>query len=305
MRADYFSLEILEIDAPADVNIFTTGGLNTVGRLINSVGTEVDSDDQSGTNDNFLISRLLEQGIYYIEVRSSGTETGDYRLRVDTVGDDVLTDHGDTRETATTLTLTVDTSVSGRIDPADDVDYFRIDISTSIFVDIFTTGNLDTVGRLINSVGDELTDDDNSGEGNNFLISDRLDSGTGTYYIEVASFNSNFIGPYTLHVLTDDHSPTTDRATVLSLNTTVSGTIEREGNVDYFSLEILEMDAPADVNIFTTGGLNTVGRLINSVGTEVDSDDQSGTNDNFLISRLLERGTYYIEVKFRYRYRRL
>ena len=195
-----------------------------------------------------------------------------------------------------TLTLTVDTSVSGRIDPADDVDYFRIDISTSIFVDIFTTGNLDTVGTLINSVGDELTDDDDSGEGNNFLISDRLDSGTGTYYIRVGSFNSNFTGNYTLYVLTDDHSPTTDRATVLSLNTTVSGTIEREGNVDYFSLEILEMDAPADVNIFTTGGLNTVGRLINSVGTEVDSDNQSGTNDNFLISRLLERGTYYIEV---------
>ena len=212
------------------------------------MGTELTSDDQSGTNDNFLIRRLLERGTYYIEVSGSGTETGNYDLRVDTVGDDVLTDHGDTRETATTLTLTVDTSVSGRIDPADDVDYFRIDISTSIFVDIFTIGDdLDTIGRLLNSVGDELTDDDDSGEGLNFLISDRLDSGTGTYYIEVASFNSNFIGPYTLHVLTDDHSPTTDRTTVLSLNTTVSGTIEREGNVDYFSLEILEMDAPADV----------------------------------------------------------
>ena len=297
-NVDYFSLEI---DAPTDVNIFTTGNnLNTIGRLINSVGTELTSDDQSGTNDNFLIRRLLERGTYYIEVSGSGTETGDYRLRVDTVGDDVLTDHGDTRETATTLTLTVDTSVSGRIDPADDVDYFRIDISTTIFVDIFTTGNLDTIGRLLDNTGNLLQNNDQQPDAgqpevlNNFRIHDRL--GSGTYYIEVTGFNSNSTENYTLYVLTDDHSPTTDRTTVLSLNTTVSGTIEREGNVDYFSLEILEMDAPTDVNIFTTGGLNTVGRLINSVGTELTSDDQSGTNDNFLIRRLLERGTYYIEV---------
>ena len=208
------------------------------------MGTELTSDDQSGTNDNFLIRRLLERGTYYIEVSGSGTETGNYDLRVDTVGDDVLTDHGDTRETATTLTLTVDTSVSGRIDPADDVDYFRIDISTTIFVDIFTTGNLDTIGRLLDNTGNLLQNNDQQPDAgqpevlNNFRIHDRL--GSGTYYIEVTGFNSNSTENYTLYVLTDDHSPTTDRTTVLSLNTTVSGTIEREGNVDYFSLEILE-----------------------------------------------------------------
>ena len=278
---DYFSIVI---STPIFVDIFTIGDLDTIGRLINSVGTELTSDDQSGTNDNFLISRLLERGTYYIEVRSTGTETGNYDLRVDT--DDVdVDDHGNTIATATTLTLTVDTSVSGRIDPADDVDYFSIVISTPIFVDIFTIGNdLDTRGILYDGTNTFLQLDDDSGEGNNFLISDRL--AQGTYYIGVVSFNSNFIGPYTLHVLTDDHSPTTDRATVLSLNTTVSGTIEREGNVDYFSLEILEMDAPADVNIFTTGDeLPTAGRLYDGTNTLLREDnDNSGEGENFLIS---------------------
>ena len=45
-------------------------------------------------------------------------------------------------------------------------------------------------------------------EGNNFLISDRLEQGT--YYIEVGSNNSDSTGNYTLYVLTDDHSPTTE-----------------------------------------------------------------------------------------------
>ena len=137
---------------------------------------------------------------------------------------DTVDNHGNTIATATTLTLTLDTTVSGTIDPADDVDYFSIVISTTRFVTIYTTGDLDTIGRLLDNMGDLLQGNDQQPDFgqpvvlNNFRIHDRL--AQGTYYIEVASFNSNFIGPYTLHVLTDDHSPTTDRTTVLSLNTT-------------------------------------------------------------------------------------
>ena len=292
--ADYFSLEILEMDAPADVNIFTTGDeLDTAGRLIDSVGTEVDSDNQLGDEDHFLISTRLNQGTYYIEVTGVDHDgTGDYVLHVD-IDDVDVDDHGDTIETATTLTL--DTSVSGTIDPADDADYFSLRIDTATDVNIFTTGDdLDTIGNLLRRTNTPIQSDDQSGTGDNFLISVRLEQGT--YYIRVGSFNSNSTGNYTLYVLTDDHSPTTETATIVSLDTSEPGRIDSAGEIDYFSLEIREMDAPADVNIFTTGNLNTVGRLINSVGTQVDFDDQSGEGDNFLIRRLLEQGTYYIEV---------
>ena len=70
-------------------------------------------------------------------------------------------DHGNTIETATTLTL--NTSMSGTIDPAGDVDYFSIVISTTRFVTIYTTGDglEDTVGTLQNRTGTELADNDN------------------------------------------------------------------------------------------------------------------------------------------------
>ena len=408
---DYFSLEIREMDAPADVNIFTTLGVDTAGILLDNTGAELTDNDQPEEGNNFLIRRLLERGTYYIQVMSAfSQDAGAYVLHVETVsvddlasiaslevegadtllegGDDAtlrvtldraldrettiqiviegdatqgedytigdtndnpivvmlpanstsvetilkiidddlvepdetisltlnadhdeqitigdesgvtltiddndVDDHGDTIETATTLTL--DTSVSGTINPISDVDYFRIDISTSIFVNIFTTGGLDTEAFLLSGTNAVIQFDDDSGEGgNNFLISDRLDSGTGTYYI---SMGSRSIGNYTLYVLTDDHSSTTETATTtLTLNTTVSGTINPAREIDYFILEIREIDAPADVNIFTTGGLDTAGRLINSVGAILRGADP--IDDNFLIRDRLDQGTYYIEV---------
>ena len=193
--ADYFRIDI---STPIFVDIFTTGNLNTIGTLYigtlnDGTVTFLQSDDDSGEEDNFLISTSLDPGIYYIEVSSFGTETGDYDLHVV----DVVDNHGNTIETATTLTLTLDTSVSGTIDSADDADYFRIDISTPIFVDIFTTSDLDTVGRLLDNMGDLLQSDDDSGEENNFLINASLNSGT--YFIEVRSSGTE-TGDYVLHV---------------------------------------------------------------------------------------------------------
>ena len=205
---------------------------------------------------------------------SRSPSTGDYTLYV------LTDDHSPTTNRATTLTL--NTSVSGTINPADNVDYFSLVISTPTFVNIFTTGNLDTVGSLLvdrtNSIL-QLEFDDQSGEENNFLISTHLDPGT--YYIQVGSLST---GNYTFYVLTDDHSNTIETATTLRLNTSVSGTIDPADDVDYFSLVI---STPTFVNIFTTGNLDTIGSLlINSVGNflQFEFDDQFGEENNFLIS---------------------
>ena len=54
---------------------------------MNSVGKPpFSTNNNSGDGNNFLITATLEQGIYYIGVRSLGTETGNYRLHVYAVG---------------------------------------------------------------------------------------------------------------------------------------------------------------------------------------------------------------------------
>ena len=203
-------------------------------------------------------------------------------------------DHGNTIETATTVTL--NTTIPGRIDPANDVDYFRLDIRNNpAIVSIFTTGivELDPIGSL--QVGMRLLSDDDidTAQGNfNFRIQVRLNPGT--YYIQVSSFNSDSTGDYDLHVnSTDDHSNTREGATKIDLDTPVSGTINTESDVDYFSIEI---DTPTIVLISTIGTLNTRGRLLDNTGM-LDDDDDSGEGNNFLIRyRLDPETTYYIEV---------
>ena len=264
---DYFSIDI---STPTFVVIFTTGNLDTVGLLLvdrtNSI-LQLEFDDQSGEENNFLIRDRLNPGTYYILVGSFGT--GDYILHVDVF---------------TTTEIELNTSVSGTIDPADDIDYFSLEINTPTNVNIFTTGNLDTIGGLFDGTNTFLQSDDNSGGYPNFLISARLNPGT--YYIGVLTFFGD-PGDYILHV---------DVVTVteIELNTPASGTIDPANDVDYFSLEI---NTPTNVNIFTTGNVDTEGSLQDDMGNELAGDDDSGEEgENFLIRARLNPGTYYIEV---------
>ena len=284
---DYFSIVI---STTRFVTIYTTGDdlEDTVGTLQNRAGTELAKKDDSSNaaSSHFLIRARLNPGTYYIRVMGADTDTGNYFIQVD---DDSIDDHSDIRFTATEIEL--DTSVSGTINPEDDTDYFSVEIiDTPTDVNIFTTGELNVEGILLSGTNTFLQADDNSGEGNNFLISTRLDD-PGTYYIRVGSLST---GNYTLYVLTDDHGPTTETATIVSLNTPESGRIDSVGDLDYFSIEI--RDTLTNVEIFTTGGLNTAGELINRGGAELAFDDGPESGGNFLITANLEPGIYYISV---------
>ena len=103
-------------------------------------------------------------------------------------------DHSNTRTGATTLAL--GGSGFGRIEPGSDVDYFIVQVSGTGMLTVYTTGDLDTLGELQNSSGGVLSDDDDSGSDTNFRIEHSVSSGT--YYIEVGSYQSN-TGNYTLH----------------------------------------------------------------------------------------------------------
>ena len=94
----------------------------------------------------------------------------------------------------------------------------------------------------------------------------------------------------------DIHGDTRPDATVLMpLNTTVSGTINSVDDADWFRIEIIGI--ARDVTIFTTGGQNTIGALYDHRNFPFVSDNDSGTENNFRISALLDPGRYFIEVQ--------
>ena len=144
-------------------------------------------------------------------IRGINEETAEWQLNADTgslshinitLGAAGGVDHGNTRAAATRITTGSPTT--GELSPSGDVDYFRVTVNGSGTLTAHTTGSVDTDGYLENSAGAVLAQNDDSGPGANFRISESVSSGT--YYIRVRGWG-NATGSYTLHVSIEGTSP--------------------------------------------------------------------------------------------------
>ena len=205
-------------------------------------------------------------------------------------------DHGNDPASATSID--VDSTTPGKIGEVGDIDYFKVVISQSGELTVYTSGTTNTRGELTDENSTLALDDDDSGSDTNFRIT--TDVTSNTYYIGVES-GAATVGEYVLHVdfvvtpppIVDDHGDDWSTATRLAVNGQESGSLEVTGDVDVF--EIL-VGAAGTLKVYTEGNLNTKGRLHNR-GNGVDvSDDDSGDQSNFEINADLSAGTYYVEV---------
>ncbi|MCY4258715.1 MAG: leucine-rich repeat domain-containing protein, partial [Rhodobacteraceae bacterium] len=103
-------------------------------------------------------------------------------------------DHGRALEDA--LALPVGGSRKGVISYRNDVDAFRLDLAEAMDLRLFTSGSLDTSGRLLDEEGNPIEGGyrPDGGHGSNFLFKTRLEPGT--YRVEVTSDKR---GGYILH----------------------------------------------------------------------------------------------------------
>ena len=153
-------------------------------------------------------------------------------------------DHGNTFGSATPLLL--GSSIAGRIDPGDDVDVFKLDLSGRAGVTdvwIYTAGELDTLGGLYDgSAVTAFLANDNSfivGRSYNFHI--RASLAPGTYYAGVFSADGMTTGDYTLHTeVVIDPGSSINSAKSLNLSTPTAGTIGFASDNDYFRLDLTE-----------------------------------------------------------------
>ena len=296
---DYFSIEVA---GGVRLRAAATGDVNTIGHIYDNNGNELAVNDDDGEGMNFNVSvRIAAAGTYYVRVTSSGTGTGMYRLTVTSIPDD----HGNTRASATPATI--GTAKDGEIDPGTDIDYFSIQVSSTdldgvdfLILTATTTGDVDTMGTLYDSSGNELASDDNGGAGMNFELSSRVAT-AGTYYVRVAGSDT---GMYSLTVTTatGDHGNTRSRATQITKGTAITGNIDPAGDEDYFSIEVTSAELSGRASLIlraaTTGSLDTIGHLYGSgVMPLAMNDDSAPSNMNFSISHsITTAGTYYIRV---------
>ncbi len=164
------------------------------------------------------------------------------------VGGQTADDHGDTFATATNLPL--GSSAAGRIDPDDDRDVFRLDLSGrsgSTDVWVYATGELDTVGWLYDSRADLLVVNDDSfvaGRWTSFHL--RANLSPDIYYVAVRSYldittGQSSTGGYRVHsqAVTDPGSAA-GTATPLNLDSPTPGTIDTASDTDYFRMDFSE-----------------------------------------------------------------
>ena len=221
------------------------------------------------------------------------------------VAQTVEDDHGDTFGTSTSVEL--GSSVDGRIDPGDDRDVFKIDLSdasgqTDLWV--YTLGDLDTFGGLYDGSGNlvELNDDSFFGDSiRGFSIRSAVQPGV--YYVIAVSYEGE-PGDYTFHaqaVVAPGDSIET--AKPLILDSRDGGTIDTLEDADYYKLEFTESKhvtieaVTADISLIDAS-------LLDADGNEISANHRlirlrgfgSFFPIGFTIEENFEPGTYYLKV---------
>ncbi|MXY10430.1 MAG: S8 family serine peptidase, partial [Acidimicrobiaceae bacterium] len=191
-HTDYYRLDL---DTAADLLIYTTGPhRDTLGTVYDSDRQQVATSDDSylHTVHHFAIRVRLEAGTHYLTVRGwSPSYYGPYTLHVQEVAEP-----GSSRSSATALAL--DGLAGGNIDPASDVDYFRIDVDhTALAQFVVTSATAGVNGALLDSGGNTITGGvQYTSVGADDLTRLRLDRGLnpGTYYLRVDTSGWSSLG---------------------------------------------------------------------------------------------------------------
>ncbi len=281
---DYFKFK------PDETGVYsfeTTGTSNTYGYLYNQDRGHIASGWDEGTGYNIFIAYTLVAGKeYYLRLHSYNYGVP-YTLKVSKLNDDYGNDSG------SAYAIQIGTEITGNMNYAGDMDYFKFTPAKSGPYKIESTGSLDLTGTLVS----ERTAYDISAENKNFRINYTLNANQ-TYYVYVNNANTDKdyekTGEYGLLIsqLADDHGNDTGNATEIQLDSEFSAVAEAENEVDYFKF------VPATAGIYafeSTGTCDTYAYLYDSSNNYITSSHSEGTGNNYyIVSPLEAKKTYYI-----------
>ena len=238
------------------------------GVLQKSAGVEGPWEDVDETSP-LRVSPLLSSEFFRLRAEGSSTPPPD---------PDLPTDPG-------SHPLPLNGSLEGSIDPVGEEDVYQITVTDSGWLTVFSTGSVDLYGRLLDSSGNELASDDDGGEDTNFRISHSVSAGT--YYVRVRHYNNGGTGNYGITSRFVEPSR-------LPLNGSLEGSIDVVGEEDEYQITVTDSGW---LTVFSTGSVDLYGRLLDSSGNELASDDDGGEDTNFRISHSVSAGTYYVRVR--------
>ena len=297
---DYYKMVITgnHVRPAAGFWLHTDSEIDTKVELVRSSNNHRITSDDSGVLPNprdFLIYNLLPADTYYIKVESLGGDQGDYEI--------VFRTFPETGTRADAIDLPLGETHYGQIRPAADVDYYKITLAAETDLVMHSRGLLDTVGQLQNSGGTEIVSNDEGDDGlfpqyqRDFLIRRTLSAGT--YYLRVAAYSNEQLGPYTVQVTASGNpGTTTATARALTLGHAAGGNISAAGDTDHFSIEVSRETYVTIWARHNSDDLDADGELLNSAGQAVTEDYLSDfpVRLGFGIEHKLTAGTHYLKV---------
>ena len=291
--------DLFRIDIPAGaagtLRVWTTGEMDTLGTLVDSAGQTVVENDDAGDDLNFSLVQNVSAGTYYVRVQNYGTSIGTYQIVSSFQVGAQPDDHGNTPATASLINP--NSTTSGNLEVSGDEDLFRIDIPAGAVgaLRVWTTGEMDTLGTLVDSAGQTIVENDDAGDALNFSLVQNVS--VGTYYVRVQNYRAS-TGSYQIvsSFQTDDHGNTPATASLINPNSTTSGNLEVSGDEDLFRIDI-PVGAAGTLSVWTTGGMDTLGTLVDSAGQTLVENDDAGVAFNFSLMQNVSHGTYYVLVQ--------
>ncbi len=264
---DFFRINFT---GPGTLTVEATGGSDTYGYLLDSSGTQLAADDDSGADSNFLISSTVSAGTYYVQVKHySSTGTGSYQLISSFAEASPLE-----------VNPTTQSVVAGGETPT-------FNVSSNMTWSWSVNASWVTSTEPATQTGNQAF---------TYTVAANPSTSSRTAAITLAAGNLSATHTITqAGAVPDDHGNTTATATVIDQNSTAAGNIETPGDNDYFRIDVA---IPGILTVETTGSGDTYGYLLDSSGTQLAADDDSGVDSNFRISYAASAGTYYIRARY-------
>ena len=207
-------------------------------------------------------------------------------------------DDGDTAESATPVAASSTTAASHA--DTDDIDYFRIELPEPGSLRVETVGYGDPLGTLTTQSGELVAEDDDSGEGWNFLIETELEAGV--YFVKVTEHDKNRGLAYYYDLVVsfdpasaaDDHGDGVASATDVAVPSATVGELENTSDTDVFRFDVAERSV---ARLGSSGQTDVVGTLRSEDGSIRIADDDGGQGTNFSIIAKLTPGVYFVRLK--------
>jgi len=277
--------------------VLTSSAFDAFLRVLDSSGSSVATDDDSGGGSNARINRTFAAGTYRIEATSYNSgSTGAYTLALNTVNVTVTPITVGTAATTVNGSLSASSGSSVSCTGCFASSYgFTLSSAQTVQIDLTSTA-FDAYLRVLDSNGVVVAADDDSGGGSNSRI--RRSFAAGTYRIEASSYSTGSTGAFTLVV-----QVVTVTVTQITVGQTVNGTLSATSGrsagcagcyADLYQFTVSSAQ-PLVVSLNSTA-FDAYLRVLDAGGATVATDDDSGGGTNARISRTFAAGTYRVEA---------